>query len=191
MFRRLSSISQRRLFKPANLLKHYSTKKVDQMITKTQLAEITQPYLLIDVRTEEEVAMGGISNAVNVPIDELSEALGGMSASLFKQQYNAIKPSPSDQLIFYCRSGQRGALNFIRLRPLGNQAVYLASQNGFMATRNLAGGYKNYTDKSKITKSEIQQLMKTGKICLIDVREDHECAEGMIPTAKQLKLDGL
>ena len=59
--------------------------------------------------------------------------------------------------------------------------------------KSLQGGYKNYIDKSKITKTEIQALIEGDQkaYALIDVRSDHEIADGMIPTAKQIRLDGI
>lgn len=99
------------------------------------------------MRTEEECAIGNIEHSINVPVSELSEALGTMSPSLFLSKYNSEKPLPSDRLIFYCRSGQRG-----------NQAVYLASQNGFKEACNLAGGYRNYTDTSVLVTHSLKWI---------------------------------
>lgn len=52
----------------------------------------------------------------------------------------------------------------------------------------------SWTDTSKITKKEIEDLLAgTDKtpFAIVDVREDHEVAEGMIPSAKHIRLDDI
>jgi NADPH-dependent 2,4-dienoyl-CoA reductase/sulfur reductase-like enzyme/peroxiredoxin family protein/rhodanese-related sulfurtransferase/TusA-related sulfurtransferase len=84
--------------------------------------------LLVDVRTEEEVAAGTIPNAINIPIDELREHL----AELPKEK----------EIIAFCQVGLRGYL-----------ACRILSQHGFKC-RNLSGGYKTYTAVTKTGKAE-------------------------------------
>lgn len=75
--------------------------------------------LLLDVRTVEEFALGSITDAVNIPIDELRGKLDTL---------------PRDRPIYvFCQVGLRGYL-----------ATRILRQNGFDQVYNLSGGYKLY-----------------------------------------------
>jgi rhodanese-related sulfurtransferase len=76
-----------------------------------------RPFLL-DVRTPAEFSAGHLSNAVNIPVDDLRDRL------------NEI---PRDrEVAAYCLVGQRGYL-----------ATRILRQSGFSAM-NMSGGYKTY-----------------------------------------------
>jgi NADPH-dependent 2,4-dienoyl-CoA reductase/sulfur reductase-like enzyme/rhodanese-related sulfurtransferase len=78
----------------------------------------TQERYLLDVRTREEFAMGHLTDAVNIPVDELRTRLSEL---------------PRDkEIAAYCQVGQRGYL-----------ATRILQQNGFEAV-NVSGGYKTY-----------------------------------------------
>jgi len=72
---------------------------------------------ILDVRDADEVAeLGKLTNAVNIPLDDLRNRLGEL---------------PNDRrIIAYCQKGQRGYL-----------AVCLLRGHGFMNSANLRGGY--------------------------------------------------
>ncbi len=74
--------------------------------------------VLLDVRTREEFALDHIPNALNVPVDELRDRLGGLP--------------PGRTIVAYCQVGQRGYLATRILRQAGLPAV------------NLAGGFASY-----------------------------------------------
>lgn len=78
----------------------------------------SQRPLLIDVRTPEEFAHGGIPNSINIPIDQLRRRL--------------LEIPPDSQVGCYCLVGQRGYL-----------ATRILIQNGFAAA-NLNGGLTTY-----------------------------------------------
>jgi NADPH-dependent 2,4-dienoyl-CoA reductase/sulfur reductase-like enzyme/rhodanese-related sulfurtransferase len=78
----------------------------------------SQRPLLIDVRTPEEFAHGGIPNSINIPIDQLRRRL--------------LEIPPDSQVGCYCLVGQRGYL-----------ATRILIQNGYAAA-NLNGGLKTY-----------------------------------------------
>jgi NADPH-dependent 2,4-dienoyl-CoA reductase/sulfur reductase-like enzyme/rhodanese-related sulfurtransferase len=78
----------------------------------------SQRPLLIDVRTPEEFAHGGIPNSINIPIDQLRRRL--------------LEIPPDSQVGCYCLVGQRGYL-----------ATRILIQNGFAAA-NLNDGLKTY-----------------------------------------------
>ncbi len=50
-------------------------------------------HVLVDVRTPEEFAEGHISGAINIPLDDLPERVGELD--------------PADNIVVYCRSGNR------------------------------------------------------------------------------------
>ncbi len=75
--------------------------------------------LLIDVRTPEEFAIGSITGADNIPLDELR---------------GRLQELPRDHKIYvFCQVGLRGYL-----------ASRILRQNGFNQVFNLSGGYKTY-----------------------------------------------
>jgi len=74
---------------------------------------------LIDVRTPEEFATGGLDGAVNIPLDDMREMLDKIPAD---------KP-----IVLYCGVGLRGYL-----------ASNILRQRGFSNVRNLIGGLKTY-----------------------------------------------
>jgi rhodanese-related sulfurtransferase len=63
---------------------------------------------LIDVREPDEVIQGSIPSSVNLPLSEISTALG-MNEDAFKAKYGWDKPKRDQEIIFYCRSGKRSA----------------------------------------------------------------------------------
>ncbi|MEN7973521.1 MAG: FAD-dependent oxidoreductase [Verrucomicrobiota bacterium] len=73
---------------------------------------------LIDVRNEEEVALGTIRGAKNIPLPEIRE--------------NLDQFSPEKEYLIFCQVGLRGYL-----------ACRILEQNGIKC-RNLTGGYKSY-----------------------------------------------
>ncbi len=74
---------------------------------------------LLDVRTNEEFALGTIPGSVNIPIDELRK--------------NLYKVPKDKKIIVFCGVGLRGYV-----------AYRILVQNGFNDVYNLAGGYKTY-----------------------------------------------
>lgn len=77
--------------------------------------------LLIDVRTSHEFELQHIPGAINLPVDELRSRMGEV---------------PRDKKIFiYCAIGLRGYI-----------ASRILAQNGYTELRNLAGGFKTYSN---------------------------------------------
>nr|XP_026492857.1 putative thiosulfate sulfurtransferase, mitochondrial [Vanessa tameamea]XP_026492858.1 putative thiosulfate sulfurtransferase, mitochondrial [Vanessa tameamea] len=86
-------------------------------------ATTNENILLIDVREPDEIKeLGKIPNSVNIPLGNVSTALGTMTEKEFQKLYQIKKPSEDAEIIFYCMSGKRSGM---------------AQQNAF----NL--GYKN------------------------------------------------
>ncbi|CAI9611595.1 unnamed protein product [Staurois parvus] len=91
---------------------------------------------IYDVRNPEELQIGRIPTAVNIPVAEVEGALQ-MDAVAFKQKYNVEKPKPEDDnLIFHCQLGRRG-----------ERATNIAIGLGFKKARNYLGAYKEWAEK--------------------------------------------
>ncbi|MDX1359144.1 MAG: FAD-dependent oxidoreductase [Clostridia bacterium] len=75
--------------------------------------------IILDVRTPGEVKRGMITNAINIPVDELRGRLGELDKSKL--------------IVVNCAVGFRAYL-----------ACRILLQNGFKRVRNLAGGYTTY-----------------------------------------------
>ena len=74
---------------------------------------------LLDVRTQDEFALGSLPGAVNIPLDELRDRMSEL---------------PKDRMIYtFCAVGLRGYL-----------AYRILTQHGFDKVRNLSGGLKTY-----------------------------------------------
>ena len=74
---------------------------------------------LLDVRTQDEFALGSLPGAVNIPLDELRDRMSEL---------------PNDRMIYtFCAVGLRGYL-----------AYRILTQHGFDKVRNLSGGLKTY-----------------------------------------------
>ena len=84
-----------------------------QTITTHELQDIiknkTKEYALIDIREKEELEHGIIPTSKNIPLGELKKALQ-LSEQEFELKYNFKKPSKSQQIIFYCRTGSRAEI---------------------------------------------------------------------------------
>jgi NADPH-dependent 2,4-dienoyl-CoA reductase/sulfur reductase-like enzyme/peroxiredoxin family protein/rhodanese-related sulfurtransferase/TusA-related sulfurtransferase len=78
-----------------------------------------EDYFIIDVRTEDEAELGGIENAVNIPLDNIRERI------------NEIPKNK--KLVLYCGVGLRAHVG-----------CRILMQQGFDDVYNLSGGYKTY-----------------------------------------------
>ncbi|KAL1775679.1 thiosulfate sulfurtransferase/rhodanese-like domain-containing protein 3 [Sigmodon hispidus] len=89
--------------------------------------------MLIDVRESWEILEHGkIPGSVNIPLDEVGEALQ-MNPRDFKEKYQEVKPSKSDSLVFSCFSGVRS-----------KKAMDTAISLGFNSAQHYAGGWKEW-----------------------------------------------
>ncbi len=94
---------------------------------------------LLDVRTEDEFALGTIGNAVNIPVDDIRDRIGEI---------------PRDKrIIVFCGVGLRGYV-----------ACRILSQQGFTQVENLSGGLKTYElAVQKQSNEDIYEGYKVGK----------------------------
>lgn len=86
----------------------------DAPAAATEVAEVADDTIIIDVRTPEEFAQGHLAGAVNHNVEDgsLEAALAGLD--------------PGDEYIVYCRSGRRSAI-----------ATELMARAGFGAVTDL------------------------------------------------------
>ncbi|WP_448550448.1 rhodanese-like domain-containing protein [Thalassotalea fusca] len=90
-----------------------------EQLQNLQSAPASMPFVLLDVRTDDEFQQGHISGALNISHDTLSQHL-------------ALLPQDKAQpIIVYCRSGRRAAI-----------AEELLRENGFTNVRHLQGDMK-------------------------------------------------
>lgn len=93
----------------------------------------SKDIMLIDVRnTLEILEQGKIPGSINIPLDEVGEALQ-MNPVDFKEKYCQVKPSKSDRLVFSCLAGVRS-----------KKAMDTAISLGFNSAQHYAGGWKEW-----------------------------------------------
>ena len=77
------------------------------MTTDTAITAIEPGALIIDVRSEEEVASGMLPNAIHIPHGDI--LTGTKSLNL----------SPDQSIVLYCRSGNRSGIALETLKSAG------------------------------------------------------------------------
>ncbi|XP_034826225.1 rhodanese domain-containing protein CG4456-like [Maniola hyperantus] len=104
------------------------------------LKVIHQPEkVIIDVRNPDEVnSTGKIPSSINIPLGNVQDALATMSDEEFQKTFRRTKPSASDELIFYCRSGKRST-----------EALDKALKLGFNKSKTYLGSWNDWSSKQK------------------------------------------
>ncbi|KAJ1890204.1 hypothetical protein LPJ71_007994 [Coemansia sp. S17] len=97
----------------------------------------SSPYRLIDVREPHEVAGGKVPTATNIPLGEVAAAFA-LPPSEFKAKYGIDRPTPSEETIFYCRSGKRSQDAIDRVEKVDPKLI----------TRNYRGSWLNYAENA-------------------------------------------
>lgn len=100
-----------------------------QSITKKQIEQFIGqniPVHLIDIRTPEEYSKQNIPDAVNIPVQDLSDQLS--------------KFHPTDMIVCICNHG----------RERSQEATEIVSSAGFGNTYYLAGGVYGWLAEEKI-----------------------------------------
>ncbi|KAJ9120435.1 hypothetical protein QFC24_005107 [Naganishia onofrii] len=113
------------------------------IVTYEELKPLTeQPnddILIVDVRENDEVALGSIPSAVSLPLSVLKEHLSSSyNPGTFQKEHAFSKPLPEQKMIFFCRSGKRSAT-----------ACQLASEAGYKNLRNYEGSWLDWTRREK------------------------------------------
>ena len=71
-----------------------------------------EPAMLVDVRSEADFRAGHITNAINIPLDQI------------EVQINKITSNSKKNIIVYCQKGARSAQAFRLLNKLGLPKLY-------------------------------------------------------------------
>ncbi|XP_052032104.1 thiosulfate sulfurtransferase/rhodanese-like domain-containing protein 3 [Apodemus sylvaticus] len=104
-------------------------------VTYSELKSLlnSKDIMLIDVRNTWEITEHGkIPGSINIPLDEVGEALQ-MHPRDFKEKYCEVKPSKSDRLVFSCLAGVRS-----------KKAMDTAISLGFNSAQHYVGGWKEW-----------------------------------------------
>jgi rhodanese-related sulfurtransferase len=114
------------------LFKNVQLQNMSSIIKKNELEKLIKEkgkYVLIDVRTTEEINSGIIETAKTMAIDdksklsEIVESNFKLNEKEFKEKFNFEKPKKNETLIFYCRSGARAQLATDAIEKLGYNSV--------------------------------------------------------------------
>lgn len=111
-------------------------KNAINIVNKEFVKNLKPNYLLVDVRTAEEVKGGIIPNSKHLPVDLVADALK-MSPAVFESVYKFKKPLKQDPVVFYCLKGSRAQL-----------ACKMAQELGYENLHNYAGSWTDWTSKS-------------------------------------------
>ncbi|XP_048476806.1 thiosulfate:glutathione sulfurtransferase-like isoform X1 [Rhincodon typus] len=84
---------------------------------------------IIDVRNPEELEKGTIQGSVNIPVNNVKEALS-LDPKSFESRFGRQKPRLDAPVIFHCQLGWRGA-----------NATGMAREMGYSRAQNLKGGF--------------------------------------------------
>ncbi|KAL7423819.1 hypothetical protein Q5752_001403 [Cryptotrichosporon argae] len=99
----------------------------------------TDATLLVDVREPDEVALGSIPSAVNLPLSRLKDALDArFNPGEFQKEFAFPKPASGQDIVFFCRSGKRSAT-----------ACEWAADKGFNKVRNYEGSWLDWSAREK------------------------------------------
>lgn len=96
--------------------------------TATAREHLRKGALLVDVRTVAEYNAGHLTNAVNIPLDQVTEIL--------PQRV----PDKSKVVLLHCRSGRRSGMAEKQLRALGYTNVFNVGSYG--QAENLVNGHR-------------------------------------------------
>ncbi len=87
-------------------------KKIGQVSANKALELVNQGAVVIDVRTPSEFASGSVKDAINLPLDSISQKIA------------AATPDKEQPILVFCMSGTRSAMARRVLRTNGYKNVY-------------------------------------------------------------------
>uniref|UniRef100_S4PS43 Rhodanese domain-containing protein n=1 Tax=Pararge aegeria TaxID=116150 RepID=S4PS43_9NEOP len=142
--RNISAIQNRTVYVKQTLtvpLRLYSEKvKVDELTVdyhQVKNATLNGNVLIVDVREPEEVKEHGkIPNSINIPLGNVSTALGIMTDKEFQSLYKRPKPTEEGEIIFYCMIGKRSGM-----------AQQNAINLGYKNVKNYLGSWTDWASK--------------------------------------------
>lgn len=128
--------------------------KLGRSAGKATSSSPTDKILLVDVRTEEEVARGVIPCSLHMPLPQLQDILLQRSpidkyGTTFDDASTLQLDAASHQLVFYCAAGVRSLT-----------AISIAEGCGYRAASHYRGGWNEY-EKQPLTKRDIDEFLRT------------------------------
>ncbi|CAK1553709.1 unnamed protein product [Leptosia nina] len=125
---------------PVKYNRHYFSSKADPRIATYEDVSngIKQPKtFIVDVRNPDEVQSTGlIPSSINIPLNNIQQVLSSMSEEEFKRNYQRNKPKQSDEIIFYCKAGNRAT-----------KATDLALSLGYLKSKKYLGSWNEWSSK--------------------------------------------
>ncbi|CAH4017964.1 unnamed protein product [Pieris brassicae] len=124
---------------------NYVTKIDEHLATYEEVAKsVNKPKkIIVDVRNQDEIkTTGQIPSSINIPVKNIQEVLESMSEAEFQRKYHRRKPSQSDELIFYCKSGKRAT-----------EATNVALKLGYYKSKKYLPGWDGWNEKNKSYKN--------------------------------------
>ena len=99
-----------------------------------RLIDNKEDYVLIDVREKEELRYGMIPTAKNLPMSKFMGAFD-LNEERFREDFEFERPKKEDNVIFYCRTGERS-----------QAATQIAVEKGFKKARNYSGSIYDWSE---------------------------------------------
>ncbi|XP_047514209.1 rhodanese domain-containing protein CG4456-like isoform X2 [Pieris napi] len=111
------------------LKQSYVTKIDEHVATYEEVAKsVNKPKkMIVDVRNQDEI---------KTTVKNIQEVLESMSEAEFQKKYHRSKPSQSDELIFYCKSGKRAT-----------EATNVALKLGYSKSKKFLPGWDGWNEK--------------------------------------------
>ncbi|CAG9863629.1 unnamed protein product [Phyllotreta striolata] len=124
--------------------RHFATdnkelKEVSYAEVKRICDEANKNVSIIDVRQPEELRQTGvIPGSINIPLDQVKDALNNLTADEFKKKYGCDRPEKNSLIIFSCKLGMRSAA-----------AQEIAEKLGYKMAKNYRGGWDDWEERLK------------------------------------------
>ncbi|ORY89109.1 Rhodanese-like domain-containing protein [Leucosporidium creatinivorum] len=114
-----------------------TAKTVDYKEIKQLSEQPDEESLILDVREPNDFEAGHIPGAINLPASTFEQDLGRDEVD-FVRRHGFPKPSTTQKVILYCRSGRRS-----------NIALEICKGAGYERVRNYPGSWLEWTEKEK------------------------------------------
>jgi len=124
--------------------------------------------IIVDVRTPQEFRSGAVPNAVNIPLDELT------------QRYEELGNDAERDITVYCASGARSAY-----------AQRMLMQMGYANVKNGGGLHSMMAQVRAANEPKKESKQNLNEPLIIDVRTRGEFQSGAYPGAINIELDQL
>jgi len=143
------------------------TVEQEEETTTIEQVDLSTP-IIVDVRTPQEFRSGAVPNAVNIPLDELT------------QRYEELGNDADRDITVYCASGARSAY-----------AQRMLMQMGYANVKNGGGLHSMMAQVRAANEPKKESKQNLNEPLIIDVRTRGEFQSGAYPGAINIELDQL